>query len=49
MSMLSRGISGQFHHLSKKYIGKYIDEFCWRYNNDDTKAFDRLVGNCLVC
>lgn len=47
-SLLKRGVKGQFHHISKKYIGKYVDEFCWRYNNNDSTAFDKLVGNCLI-
>jgi transposase-like protein len=46
-SLLKRGIKGQFHHISKKYLDKYVDEFCWRYNNRDEGAFDRLVGNML--
>lgn len=31
-SLLKRGIKGQFHHISKFYLQKYVDEFCYRYN-----------------
>lgn len=35
-SLLKRGITGQYHHVTKKHIDKYIDEFCYRYNNRST-------------
>jgi len=47
-SLIKRGLVGQFHHISKKYLQRYVDEFCWRYNNANEGAFERLVGNCLV-
>ncbi len=31
-SMLKRGIVGQYHNVSEKHLNKYIDEFCFRYN-----------------
>lgn len=46
-SLIKRGLVGQFHHISKKYLQRYVDEFCWRYNNASEGAFERLVGNCL--
>jgi len=48
-SLLKRGVKGQFHHISKKYLNRYIDEFCWRYNNKGLETFDLLVGRCLFC
>ena len=32
-AILKRGLMGQFHWVSKKYLNAYIDEFCYRYNN----------------
>src|SRR5262249_23620283 len=32
-SILKRGIMGQFHHVSKKYLPLYLAEFTFRHNN----------------
>jgi hypothetical protein len=32
-SLLKRGIKGSFHHVSKGRLFRYVDEFCFRYNN----------------
>lgn len=31
-SLLKRGINGTFHHVSKQHLGRYCDEFSFRYN-----------------
>lgn len=43
-AIVERGIFGQYHHTSLKYLPKYIVEFCFKYNNrnfDD--MFETLV------
>ena len=48
-AILKRGVMGQFHKVSAKYLQKYIDEFCWRFNERENKAsFDKLIGNMLL-
>ena len=32
-ALLKRGIIGQFHKVSLRYLPRYIDEFCYRYNH----------------
>jgi transposase-like protein len=47
-AILKRGIIGQFHKVSKKYLNKYLDEFCWRFNNRKNKfIFDALLNNMI--
>ena len=31
-ALLKRGILGQFHHVSRRHLQRYVDEFCFRYN-----------------
>jgi transposase-like protein len=47
-ALLKRGIIGQFHKVSKKYLNNYIDEFCFRYNQrQNENIFDMLLINCV--
>jgi transposase-like protein len=32
-ALLKRGIVGQFHKVSVRYLPKYLDEFCYRFNH----------------
>jgi transposase-like protein len=43
-AVVERGIMGQYHHVSLKYLPKYVVEFCFKFNNrnyDD--MFETLV------
>jgi len=49
-AILKRGLMGQFHWVSKKYLNAYIDEFCYRYNARELNcklAFDMTINNML--
>jgi transposase-like protein len=32
-AILKRGIIGQYHKVSARYLGKYVDEFSYRFNH----------------
>jgi transposase-like protein len=49
-SLLKRGIRGNFHHISKKYLQDYINEFQFRFNRRAFKSeviFDEILNNML--
>jgi transposase-like protein len=47
-AILKRGITGQYHHLSDKYLNRYITEFCFKYNNRKTQdVFNLVLTNAL--
>ena len=46
-SLLKRGIIGNFHHVSKKYLPLYLNEFSFRFNNrKNPDIFDRVIAGC---
>jgi transposase-like protein len=50
-SLLKRGIKGQFHHISKKYLQAYVNEFSYRYNQRKEQTeiiFEDVVNRMLV-
>jgi transposase-like protein len=49
-AIVKRGIMGQFHWVSKKYLNAYLDEFCYRYNTrnmDSSIVFDMTINRML--
>jgi transposase-like protein len=46
-SLLKRGIMGSFHHVSKKYLPLYLNEFSWRFNNRNNEdIFKSAIAGC---
>jgi transposase-like protein len=46
-SLLKRGIMGSFHHVSKKYLPLYVNEFQFRFNNrKNPDIFGLAVAGC---
>ena len=49
-ALLKRGIMGQFHHVSRRQLQRYVDEFCFRYNlrnMDKAEAFLLTINRGL--
>ena len=36
-SLLNRGVTGTFHHVSDQHLDRYVDEFVFRYNRRDVQ------------
>ena len=48
-SMLKRAFHGTHHWWSKKYMQRYIDEACYKWNNrKKRKGFERFIRECFV-
>jgi transposase-like protein len=49
-SVLKRGIIGIYHHVSLKYLQKYLDEFCFRQNTRKREdlGFEMLIEQCIL-
>lgn len=49
-SLFKRGIVGQYHQISDRYVDKYLNEFCFRYSNrnvDSNVTFDLVINRSL--
>jgi transposase-like protein len=42
-ALLKRGVMDSFHHVSKKHLGRYCDEFSFRWNNRKISDAERTV------
>jgi ISXO2-like transposase domain len=44
---LKRGIVGNYHNVSKKYLPFYLNEFSYRFNNrKNEQMFADLITTC---
>lgn len=47
-ALLKRGVVGQYHKVSLRYLPRYIDEFCYRYNNrKNTDLFAETIARSV--
>lgn len=48
-SLVKRGIVGQYHKITRKYLQLYLDEFSFKYNFKDVKnIFELMVYNAII-
>lgn len=48
-SLVKRGIVGQYHKITRKYLQNYLDEFCFKYNfKGEEKIFELFLYNALI-
>jgi len=48
-SLLKRGIIGQYHQVSNRYLDRYVAEFCYRYNHrDEGDLFAQTLINSVT-
>lgn len=46
-SLLKRGIIGSYHHVSRKYLPLYLNEFSFRHNHrNDDDIFGKALAGC---
>jgi len=46
-SLLKRGIIGNYHKVSAKYLPLYLNEFTFRFNNrNNADIFDEIIAGC---
>ena len=47
-STLKRGVYGIYHYISVKYMQRYVDEFCFRYNNRKNDMFNLVLQQSVL-
>jgi hypothetical protein len=44
-SILKRGITGAYHHVSEAHLHRYLGEFDYRYNTREMRDFERFAAS----
>jgi len=47
-AILKRAVYGIYHHISVDYMQRYVDEFCFRYNNRDKDMFTMVLKQSVL-
>jgi len=47
-AILKRAVYGIYHHVSVKYLQRYVDEFCFRWNNRDSDMFGMVLRQSVL-
>ena len=47
-AILKRAVYGIYHHVSVKYLQRYVDEFCFRWNNRKKNMFDLVLKQSVI-
>jgi len=47
-AILKRAVYGIYHHVSVKYLQRYVDEFCFRWNNRDKDMFRMVLTQSVM-
>jgi len=47
-AILKRAVYGIYHHVSVKYLQRYVDEFCFRWNNRENNMFDMVLRQSVL-
>jgi transposase-like protein len=47
-AILKRAVYGIYHHISVKYMQRYVDEFCFRYNNRERDMFNLVLKQSIL-
>jgi transposase-like protein len=47
-AVLKRAIYGIYHHISVKHMQRYVDEFCFRWNNREKDMFEMVLKQSIL-
>jgi len=47
-AVLKRAVYGIYHQISVKYMQRYVDEFCFRWNNRENDMFEMVLRQSVL-